>query len=137
MDIVKTIKRGNVTDAVTARFAHQFAGDIIAGETIPPASPCEIRAGGPRGVQAFRLTAGGVFAGINHEAKLVGQPVTIYGAGVIFQPVDTALLTVGALYYLSTNPGAISDAATVKDARGAFLAITPYTLQLLKTGNLA
>lgn len=136
-DIVKTTKRGNITDANTAKFAVQFAGDMTAGESIAPGSPCEIRAGGPRGVQVFKLTSTGVFAGINHEAKLLGQPVTLYGNGIIFHAVDTALLVPGAAYYLSATPGAIADAATAKDTQGAFLALTPYKLMVIKIGRLA
>ena len=133
-DIAVITRRGNVMDTVTARFANQFAGDTLAGEALSPASCVEIRPGG-RKAQVFKVSTG-FFAGIVQEGKAIGQPCTVYGSGAIFQASDAGTLTVGALYYVSDTAGRISDAASIKDTRGAFLAVSTTELQILRTGRL-
>lgn len=134
-DIAQTARKGDITDGVTARFASQFAGDNAAGEDITWGGACvELRPGGRNG-QVFRCGSG-VFAGVTHESKKAGQPTTVYGVGLIFHASDAGALTPGNLYYVSATPGRIADAPTAKDATGAFLAVSPYELQIVKTGKL-
>ncbi|MFK7601881.1 hypothetical protein ACI3L1_06680 [Deinococcus sp. SM5_A1] len=135
-DIPQTTKKGNIIDSTSARFSQQYAGDNEAGADMPAGgTPVEVRPGGRNG-KLFPVGAG-VFAGITPEPKRIGQPSTYYGVGTVFHASDDGSLIVGNAYYLSATPGRIADAATAKDAQGAFFAVTPSDLQVIKVGALA
>jgi paraquat-inducible protein B len=134
-DIAQTTKKGIVTSATSGRFAQQYAGDNTAGvDMLVPGTPIEIQPGGANG-KAYPC-ASGVFAGITAEPKRAGQPVTTMGIGTVFHASDAGALVVGNLYYVSATAGRIADAATAKDAQGAFYAVTPYDLQIIRVGKL-
>lgn len=120
--------RANV-DASTAQFAPQITG-LLCGEDIAAGQACEIRNDG----KIYKLAAG-TFAGIAPKGAKATQPLTIFGTGCRFHAAD-GTLTVGALYYLSATAGEISDAATARDAQGAFLAVSKSDLVVLRTGKV-
>lgn len=136
MDIPQTTKKGTVIDATSARFAQQYAGDNLAGaDMLAGGTPVEVRPGGRNG--KVHPCGAGVFAGISPDPKRIGQPCTIFGIGTVFHASDDGSLVVGNLYYVSATPGRISDAPTAKDSQGAFYAVTPQDLQVIRVGSLA
>ncbi|AFD25897.1 hypothetical protein [Deinococcus gobiensis] len=134
-DIPQSTKKGVLIDATSARFALQYAGDNFAGVEMPAGgTPVEVRPGGRNG--KLYPCGSGVFAGITPEGKRVGQPSTYFGTGTVFHASDDGSLVVGNLYYVSATPGRIADAPTAKDSKGAFFAVTPNDLQVIRVGSL-
>lgn len=134
-DIPQSTKKGLLIDATSTRFAQQYAGDNVAGvELTAGGMPVEVRPGGRNG--KLYPCQNGVFAGITPEIKRVGQPSTYLGIGTVFHASDDGSLVVGALYYVSATPGRIADAPTAKDAQGAFFAVSPNDLQVIRVGKL-
>lgn len=91
----------------------------VAGENIDIAAPCYIDSSTSKIFMADGTAANqkAVLAGFSARAALTGEPVTLYGAGVVFHYNDTGL-TAGAKLYLATTPGRLDTATTTGDAVG-------------------
>lgn len=119
-------------DTSTTHFATQLTGHNVR-EAVDVNQPLELRADG-----LYKASGTGTFVGIAPSSVAVAnRPLTPHGVGYRFHASDAGTLTVGATYYLGATAGYISDAATAKDAQGAFLAVSPYDLMVMKIGKLA
>lgn len=126
--------QGNA-DTSTGHFATQLTG-ATTGEAVDVNQPVELRNDG----RLFK-TAGasaGTFLGVAvRTAKTANQAMTVRGIGQRFHAKDEGDLVPGRVYYLGATAGYISDAATAKDAQGAFVAVSGYDLMIVRLGKLA
>lgn len=109
-DIARVATAG--VDTSTAMFAPQITGNLLAGEALPIAAPCYIKASDNK----VYMSDGGAddeaarVHGFTGRATKVGESVTLFGAGTRLR--YGASLTVGPLY-LGAEPGVLSDTPTV------------------------
>lgn len=105
-------------EAVSAVYAPQLAGDLYAGEDLDPVAPCHIEADGL--VYMSNATAADADANIDGwtmKGYSTGQPVTLFGPGVIAKYSDGGL-TPGDTYYVGATDGRLDDAPTTGDPNG-------------------
>jgi hypothetical protein len=119
-------------DATTMMIAPQITG-LLAGEPIPPCSPCEIRADG----RAWRASAAAAdthaaVAGWCPKQVQTGQPVTLFGVGLVMKYSDGLLTPGQRLYLAAAAPGALDTAATVGDAVGLAQAIDANNIRVTR-----
>lgn len=120
-------------DTSTSHFVTQLTGSVT-GEAVDVNQPLELRSNG----RLYKASGTGVFLGVSpRTVKVVGQALTVHGIGQRFHASDTGTLIPGKVYYLGATAGQISDAATANDAQGAFVAVTPNDLMVVRIGKLA
>jgi hypothetical protein len=100
-DVTKRAKPS--IDAQSAMVAEQAAPGWKAGETLTRAAPAHVEADG----LVYNSVDGDPFDGFTPQDYLVGEPVTLYGAGCIFGYGPG--LVPGDRLYLSATPGRLSD----------------------------
>ena len=128
-------RRANVTvEGVSAAYASQIPASLglIAGAAIDAGAPCRIAADGL--VYMTDATAADALAsvdGFSGMAYAVGQPVTLWGDGVLFD-YGTGL-TPGAIFYAAATAGRLDDAATVGDAVGVAKVVTATHIRVVRT----
>lgn len=106
-------------EGISAAHAAQIPASLglVAGAAIDPAAPCRIAADGL--VYMTNATAADALAnvdGFSGKAYVAGEPVTLWGRGVIFEYATG--LTPGAMLYAAATAGRLDTAATVGDAVG-------------------
>lgn len=125
-----TISPRASVDTNTAMVAVQVSGNV-AGEDIAAGQPVYIKVSDNK---LYKYVTGQVFAGIAARTVKAGQALTVFSVGTRFHASDTALT---ATTYFVGTAGTISDTATVDDARGAFIRVSPNDLMVVAAGKLA
>lgn len=119
-------------DAVSAANAPQTPGNLYAGQDIDAGASCYIAADGT--VMMSNGTAANIAAHCDgfavRDAKQ-GEPITLYGPGIILRYAD-AVLTPGATYYVAATAGRLDDAATTGDNLGVARAIDASHIRIIR-----
>jgi len=119
-------RRANVTiEGISAAYVTQIPASIglRAGAALDAGAPCRVAADGL--VYMTDATAADALArvmGWTGKAYTIGEPVTLHGAGAIFE-YGTGL-TPGATLFAGATAGRLDDAATVGDAVGVAKVVT-------------
>lgn len=118
----------------SAQHANQIPASLglVAGEALLTAAPCYIKASDGK-VYMSNGTGANEAAevdGFTGKAYAIGEPVTLWGRGVIFE-YGTGL-TPGATYYVSTTKGRLDDAATTGDALGVARSISATHIRVTR-----
>lgn len=123
-------------DASTTMFAWQVSGKK-AGEALTVLNPVELRADD----KLYKHTGTRPFLGMAARTVVLNagdrQPITVHGLGMRFHAHDAGGLEPGKVYYLSATVGKVSDVATARDAKGAFIAVSKHDLMVAAVGQLA
>lgn len=130
---VKQLRADASIDASTAMFSMQISG-LYADSNMNGGTLAEIAVVGARNV--IRPLSAGFFAGIVGTKSSAGHGCTVFGTGTRFSARAEGDLVPGAIYYLGITPDTVDTVATAKDSMGAFLAVTPYDLMVLRVGKL-
>ena len=112
-------------DTVTSRYVARTPNlpNLVAGEALDGAAPCEIQSDGKVYMcngGSSTTTAG--YLGFAPQNVASGDPVTLYGAGAVFEYNDGSV-TPGAKYYMSGSDGRLDDSATTGDAVGVAMGL--------------
>jgi hypothetical protein len=124
----------NITvETVSAAHANQIPASIglRAGEPLLAAAPCRIAADGL--VYMTDATAADALArvsGFTGKAYTIGEPVTLWGRGVLFEYATG--MTPGATLFAAATAGRLDDAATVGDAVGVAQVVTATHIRVTR-----
>lgn len=119
-------------DNINAQKTAKVEGFVGSGETLPALSAGYFQADGSIALSlGAAANAAGAVHGVCLRTAETGEPVTLYGAGTVFQWTDAGSLTPGAQYFLGAA-GGVDDAATLGDSTGVFVAISNTDLMLIK-----
>ena len=106
---------------------------LFAGEALKAVAPCYIKSDGK--VYECLGTSGSAAsapAGFTARQTAVDEPVTLFGAGAVFQYGGTSL-TPGALLHLSAAAaGMLDSAATIGDKHGVAVAIDAKNIMVTR-----
>ena len=105
---------------------------LVAGEALDGGAPCYIKASDGK-VYMSNGTGANEAAeldGFTGKSYVVGEPVTLLGAGTIFQ-YGTGL-TPGAVFYIGATAGRLDGAATTGDAVGVARTITATHIRVTR-----
>ena len=132
MALIAPITRITV-ETVSAAHANQLPASLglRAGAALLAASPVRIAADGL--VYPTDATAADALAqvdGFTGKAYTIGEPVTIWGRGVIFQYATG--MTPGATLYAAATAGRLDDAPTVGDAVGVARVVTATHIRVTR-----
>lgn len=116
-------------DTVHSRYAARTpnVNDLIAGQALDPAAPCEVRSDGKVYMCNGGSSATAKIFGFTPQNVASGGPVSLYGEGAVFYYNDGSL-TAGAKYYMAATAGRLDTAATTGDAKGVAKALTTKLL---------
>lgn len=124
-----TLSAKSSVDTTSAQFAVQLGG-ALCGEDIAAGQALELRSDGKLYKHVNKA-----FIGIAPRPAKAGQPLTAYATGTRFKATDGGL-TPGNIYYLSDTAGLIADAATTKDTKGTFYAVSTQDLVVRRAGPI-
>lgn len=120
-------------DATTGMIAPQISG-LIAGAAIPALAFCYIKAADGKAYPCDTTAADekAQLAGLCPRAANAGEPVTLFGLGVVFKYSD-GLMTPGARYFLdvAANAGGLNTVATIGDGVGKVQAISASAARIV------
>lgn len=105
------------------------AGDLYAGEALLAVAPCYIKASDGKAYMSDGVAdaEAGKFVGFTPKAYVIGEPVTLYGAGTRFR--YGSAMTPGDIFYIKdgdayTSAGYLDDLPTLGDPNGTAIALT-------------
>jgi len=114
---------GSVYAGLSDRNGAPVISGLFAGEALKAAAPCYIKSDGE--VYECVGTSGSAAScpmGFTPRSYLENEPVSLYGAGAIFQ--YNASLTKGAVLYINaTAAGMLDTAKTIGDKHGVAVAL--------------
>jgi len=118
----------------SAQHANQIPASLglVAGEALLTAAPCYIKASDGK-VYMSNGTAATEPAetdGFTGKTYAIGEPVTLWGRGVIFE-YGTGL-TPGATYFIGATAGRLDTAATTGDAVGVARSISATHIRVTR-----
>lgn len=120
-------------DAMTAQFAPQITG-LKAGEALPLGSACYIKASD--GLVYKSTGAGDTEAAKVHgfvgRKVAIGEPVTLFGAGVRFHYVASGLTPGAQLFLSGATAGELATAASTGDSLGIAFAINATDIMVAR-----
>jgi len=122
-------------DISTAMFAPQISG-LVAGEDLDAVAPCYIKPGDGKVWEANGSADNDAAEVVGFTARAVdaGEPVTLFGAGARFK--FGSGLTIGAIYFLSTNKGELQTTASTGDSTGVAKAITATDIVVIRANGI-
>lgn len=98
-------------DTTSGIYAPLISGNLIAAEALPALAPCRVNAGAVELSDGTANNAAADCHGFTARDYAIGEAVDLFGPGVIAK-FAAGTLTPGTEYYVSTNAGELSDAAT-------------------------
>lgn len=106
---------------------------IVAGEDLGPAAPCYIKSSDGKVYMTDATTTGAASAvdGWTLQSYDAGQPVTLYGAGLIFEYAASGL-TPGATLYAGATAGRLDTGETTGDTVGVAKAISATHIRVTR-----
>lgn len=121
-------------DLSTAMFAPQITG-LVAGEDLSPCAPCYIKAADGKVYECNGSANNALAQVIGFTARTVksGEPVTLFREGARMKYGSG--LTIGAIYYLSTNSGELQTTASTGDSAGVAIAITATDIVIIRANG--
>jgi hypothetical protein len=119
-------------DATTGMVAPQVSQKILGEDIASPMTPLTMHADG----MLYRATAAAANAnarifGWSTRAGKAGQPMTVYGVGVVGKYSDEGL-TPGNILFLGETAGTLSSIATTGDAVGCAQAIDASNIRVTR-----
>lgn len=118
----------------SAQHANQIPASLglVAGEALLTAAPCYIKASDGKVYMsnATSTAEASRLDGFTGKAYLAGEPVTLWGAGIIFE--YTTGMTPGARFYIGATAGRLDDGATTGDAVGVAKAISATHIRIIR-----
>ena len=118
----------------SAQHANQIPASLglVAGEALLTAAPCYIKASDGKVYMSNGTSANEAaeIDGFTGKTYAVGEPVTLWGRGVIFE-YGTGL-TPGAVYYIGATAGRLDTAATTGDAVGVARSISATHIRVTR-----
>lgn len=101
-----------------------LAGNVYAGEALDIAAPCYIKSSDGKVYMSNGTNAdeAAEFAGFTPRAYVIGETVTLFGAGTRFRYGSS--LTPGDVYYIAATKGRLDSAATTGDTSGTVQAVS-------------
>lgn len=118
----------------SAQHANQIPASLglVAGEALLAAAPCYIKASDGK-VWMSNGTGANEAAeidGFTGKAYAVGEPVSLWGRGVIFEYATG--MTIGAPLYIGTTAGRLDTATTTGDAVGVARTISATHIRVTR-----
>jgi len=134
MALITAAATTTTVETRSAQHATQIPASLglVAGEALLAAAPCYIKASDGRvfmsnGTAATEPAKTDGFTGRNYAA---GEPVTLWGRGVIFE--YGAGLTPGGLLFIGATAGRLDNAATTGDAVGVARVINATHIRITR-----
>lgn len=127
--ITKSSFNGSPLDMTTGVNAVKD-GPYVAGEALDAAAPCYIKSDGKVWMSnGTGANAAGAVHGWTAEAVAVGDPVTLFGLGVVFDYATG--LTPGAILYTGATAGRLDGSATTGDTTGIAVAVSATKIKTI------
>jgi hypothetical protein len=130
-----TRRSGVTVDTISAAHAAQIPASLglVAGEALDAAAPCYIKAADNKvymsnGTSANEAAEVDGFTGKSYTS---GEPVTLFGEGVIFEYAASGL-TPGAVYYVGATAGRLDDGTTTGDSVGVARSINATHIRVTR-----
>lgn len=126
------VKSANASpDATTGMLVPQVTGLVLGEDVDSPVTPLELRADGKLWkASGAAADSHAHICGWSTRAGKAGQPMTVYGIGLVAKYAD-GTLTPGAILYLGTG-GTISSTASVGDAVGCAQAVDTNNIRITR-----
>ena len=132
MSLVSGSARASLMDQNTAPV---LAG-LFAGEALKAVAPCYIKSDGK--VYECLGTSGSAAsapAGFTARQTDTDEPVTLYGAGAIFQYGGTTLTPGAKLFLSASDAGLLDSAASIGDKHGVAVAIDAKNIMVTRADS--
>lgn len=106
---------------------------LVAGEALDAAAPCYIKASDGKVYMSSGASATEVaeLDGFTGKSYAIGEPVTLFGKGTIFEYAASGL-TIGAPLYIGATAGRLDDGTTTGDAVGVARTITAKHIRVTR-----
>lgn len=134
MALIAAAPTTTTVEGRSAMHANQIPASLglVAGEALLAAAPCYIKASDGKVYMSNGTSANEAaeLDGFTGKAYAAGEPVTLWGKGVIFE-YGTGL-TPGATYYIGATAGRLDAATTTGDAVGVARSINSTHIRVIR-----